>query len=111
MEKSNFQEHGLNQDSYDFSFSGLKSSVINYKHNLEQRGETVNPAHVAAGFQASVVDVLTTKALRAAKEFGVKQVVAAGGVAANKQLRASLEGVFKEVGNSLLRSTNFSLYR
>ena len=49
-----FPRAWLEKDSYDFSFSGLKSSVINYKHNLEQRGEKVNPAHVAAGFQSSV---------------------------------------------------------
>lgn len=91
-----FPRAWLEPDSYDFSFSGLKSSVINYKHNLEQRGEQINPAHVAAGFQASVVEVLTVKALKAAKEFGVKQVIAAGGVAANKGLRASLEGVFEK---------------
>jgi len=90
-----FPRAWLEADSYDFSFSGLKSSVINYKHNLEQRGEKINKAHVAAGFQNSVVDVLTTKALKAAKEFGVNQVVAAGGVSANRQLRASLEEVFK----------------
>lgn len=91
-----FPRAWLESNSYDFSFSGLKSSVINYKHNLEQRGEQVNPAHVAAGFQASVVEVLTTKALKAAKEYAVKQVIAAGGVAANKGLRASLEEVFKK---------------
>ncbi|MBO0602779.1 tRNA (adenosine(37)-N6)-threonylcarbamoyltransferase complex transferase subunit TsaD [Sporosarcina sp. E16_3] len=90
-----FPRAWLEPGSYDFSFSGLKSSVINYKHNLAQKGEDVNPFHVAAGFQASVVEVLTTKALRAAKEFGVKQVIAAGGVAANKGLRASLEETFK----------------
>lgn len=95
-----FPRAWLESDSYDFSFSGLKSSVINYKHNLEQRGEQVNPAHVAAGFQASVVEVLTTKALKAAKEYAVKQVIAAGGVAANKGLRASLEEVFKKEGIS-----------
>jgi len=89
-----FPRAWLEPGSYDFSFSGLKSSVINYKHNLAQRGEAVNPSHVAAGFQASVVEVLTTKALRAAKEFGVKQVIAAGGVAANKGLRFSLEETF-----------------
>ncbi len=93
-----FPRAWLEPGSYDFSFSGLKSSVINYKHNLEQRGELVNPAHVAAGFQASVVEVLTTKALKAAKEYAVKQVIAAGGVAANKGLRSSLEGVFKHEG-------------
>jgi len=90
-----FPRAWLEPGSYDFSFSGLKSSVINYKHNLAQRGEAVNPFHVAAGFQASVVEVLTTKALKAAKEFGVKQVIAAGGVAANKGLRLSLEENFK----------------
>ena len=59
-------------------------------------GRHINPSHVAAGFQASVVEVLTTKALRAAKEFGVKQVIAAGGVAANKGLRSSLEETFRK---------------
>ena len=62
-----FPRAWLEPGSYDFSFSGLKSSVINYKHNLAQRGEDVNPSHVAAGFQASVVEVLTTKALRQRK--------------------------------------------
>lgn len=89
-----FPRAWLESDSYDFSFSGLKSSVINYKHNLAQRGEAINPSHVAAGFQASVIEVLATKALRAAKEFGVKQVIAAGGVAANKGLRSTLEETF-----------------
>ncbi|CAM3296657.1 tRNA (adenosine(37)-N6)-threonylcarbamoyltransferase complex transferase subunit TsaD [Filibacter tadaridae] len=89
-----FPRAWLESDSYDFSFSGLKSSVINYKHNLEQRGEKVNPHHVAAGFQVSVVEVLTTKAVKAAREYGVKQVIAAGGVAANSGLRASLEEAF-----------------
>lgn len=92
-----FPRAWLEPESYDFSFSGLKSSVINYKHNLDQRDEHVNPNHVAAGFQSSVVDVLTTKTVRAAKEFNVKQVIAAGGVAANKQLRSSLEKEFNEL--------------
>jgi N6-L-threonylcarbamoyladenine synthase len=92
-----FPRAWLEPDSYDFSFSGLKSSVINYKHNLEQKGQVVNPAHVAAGFQASVVEVLTTKAVKAAKEYGVKQVIAAGGVAANKGLRSSLEKAFTDL--------------
>ena len=105
-----FPRAWLERDSYDFSFSGLKSSVINYKHNLEQRGEKVNPAHVAAGFQASVVEVLTTKALKAAKEYRVKQVIAAGGVAANKGLRASLEEVFENGRHPFLRTTNFTLH-
>ncbi|WP_438313248.1 tRNA (adenosine(37)-N6)-threonylcarbamoyltransferase complex transferase subunit TsaD [Sporosarcina sp. FA9] len=92
-----FPRAWLEKDSYDFSFSGLKSSVINYKHNLEQRGEKVNPEHVASGFQSSIIDVLTTKSVRAAKEFAVKQVIAAGGVAANNGLRNSLEKEFKKL--------------
>lgn len=97
-EAVDFPRAWLEPDSYDFSFSGLKSAVINYKHNIEQKGGEVNPAHVAAGFQQSVVDVLTEKTLKAAKEFGVKQVIAAGGVAANKGLRASLDAAFEKEG-------------
>lgn len=88
----------LEEGSYDFSFSGLKSAVINYKHNMDQRGEEIIPAHVAKGFQDSVVEVLTAKTLRAAREFGVKQVIAAGGVSANKGLRTSLEETFAQEG-------------
>lgn len=86
----------LEHDSYDFSFSGLKSAVINYKHNADQRGEEIIPMHVAKGFQDSVVEVLTAKTLRAAREFNVKQVIAAGGVSANKGLRTSLDEAFKK---------------
>ena len=88
----------LDHDSYDFSFSGLKSAVINYKHNADQRGEEINPMHVAKGFQDSVVEVLTAKTLRAAREFNVKQVIAAGGVSANKGLRTALEEAFEKEG-------------
>lgn len=84
------------ENSYDFSFSGLKSAVINYKHNMDQRGEEIVPAQVAKGFQDSVVEVLTTKTVRAAKEFNVKQVIAAGGVSANRGLRTSLEQAFEK---------------
>ena len=86
----------LEEGSYDFSFCGLKSSVLNYMHNAAQRGEKVAPEHVAAGFQNSVVEVVTGKTMRAAEEYKVQQVIAAGGVAANKGLRSSLESVFKE---------------
>ncbi len=88
----------LEEGSYDFSFSGLKSAVINYKHNMDQRGEEIIPAHVAKGFQDSVVEVLTAKTLRAAREYNVKQVIAAGGVSANKGLRTSLETTFEAEG-------------
>lgn len=88
----------LEEGSYDFSFSGLKSSVLNYMHNAAQRGEEVAPEHVAAGFQNSVVEVVTGKTVRAAEEYKVRQVIAAGGVAANKGLRHSLETAFKAKG-------------
>lgn len=88
----------LEQDSYDFSFSGLKSAVINYKHNMDQRGEEIDPAQVAKGFQDSVIEVLTAKTVRAAREYNVKQVIAAGGVSANKGLRTALETTFAQEG-------------
>lgn len=87
----------LEEDSYDFSFSGLKSAVINTVHNFTQRGEVIAPENLAASFQQSVIDVLVTKTVRAAKQFKVKQVLLAGGVAANKGLRAALNDAFKEL--------------
>lgn len=91
-----FPRAWLEEGSYDFSFSGLKSAVINYKHNMDQRGEEIVPKQVAKGFQDSVVEVLTAKTVRAARQYNVKQVIAAGGVSANKGLRTSLEKVFAE---------------
>lgn len=97
-EAVDFPRVWLEEDSYDFSFSGLKSAVINYQHNLQQKGESIDASAVAKGFQDSVVEVLTTKTLRAAREYQVKQVIAAGGVSANKGLRASLTHTFKNEG-------------
>lgn len=84
----------LEEGSYDFSFSGLKSAVINTVHNAEQRGEKIAPENLAASFQESVIDVLVTKTLLATKQYEVNQVLLAGGVAANKGLRKRLEAVF-----------------
>ncbi|MBT2644781.1 tRNA (adenosine(37)-N6)-threonylcarbamoyltransferase complex transferase subunit TsaD [Bacillus sp. ISL-41] len=84
----------LEEGSYDFSFSGLKSAVINVVHNAQQRGEEIAPEDLAASFQESVIDVLVTKTQKAVKEYGVKQVLLAGGVAANKGLRAKLSTEF-----------------
>jgi len=86
------------EDSYDFSFSGLKSAVINYKHNMEQRGQEIVPEEIAKGFQDSVVEVLTTKTVKAAKEYNVKQVIVAGGVSANRGLRESLSKALAQEG-------------
>lgn len=89
----------LEEGSYDFSFSGLKSAVINAVHNAEQRGEVIVPENLAASFQQSVVDVLVTKAVKAAKEYEVKQVLLAGGVAANKGLRTALTAAFQPLSD------------
>ena len=86
----------LEKGSYDFSFSGLKSSVINTLHNAEQRGQEIAPNDLAASFQESVIDVLVEKTHRAAEAYGVKQVLVAGGVAANKGLRERLTERFAE---------------
>jgi len=87
----------LEEDSYDFSFSGLKSAVINTLHNADQKGINIDSKDLAASFQASVIDVLVTKTIRAVKEYKVKQVLLSGGVAANKGLRTALEEVFMEM--------------
>ncbi|MDW2885733.1 tRNA (adenosine(37)-N6)-threonylcarbamoyltransferase complex transferase subunit TsaD [Exiguobacterium artemiae] len=92
----------LEKESYDFSFSGLKSSVINAVHNAEQRGEVIIPEDLAASFQASVVEVLVTKAIRAVKEKGGKQLLVAGGVAANRGLRAGLTEACEQEGIELV---------
>ncbi|WP_163970899.1 tRNA (adenosine(37)-N6)-threonylcarbamoyltransferase complex transferase subunit TsaD [Oceanobacillus halotolerans] len=91
-----FPRAWLEEDSFDFSFSGLKSSVINTIHNAKQRGEIISPEDIAASFQASVVEVLTEKTWKAANQFSVKQVIIAGGVAANKGLRTALQEKFAQ---------------
>ncbi|UOQ91815.1 tRNA (adenosine(37)-N6)-threonylcarbamoyltransferase complex transferase subunit TsaD [Halobacillus shinanisalinarum] len=97
-----FPRAWLEDGSYDFSFSGLKSAVINKLHNAKQKGEIVNSEDVAASFQESVVDVLSTKAYHAAKEYEVKQIIVAGGVAANQGLRSALHQKFDEEDIDLL---------
>lgn len=87
----------LEEGSYHFSFSGLKSAVINTLHNASQKGETIAPENLAASFQASVIEVLVGKTLKAAEAYGVKQVVLAGGVAANKGLREALTTAFTKL--------------
>lgn len=89
----------LDEGSYNFSFSGLKSAVINTLHNASQKNEVIPPEDLAASFQQSVIDVLMAKTSKAAKEYGVKQVLLAGGVAANKGLRAALQQEFSHPGD------------
>lgn len=81
----------LEKGSYDFSFSGLKTAVLNYAHKLEQRGEEVNKADLAASFQEAVVDVLVDKSMMLLKETGLKTLAVSGGVAANSRLKEKLK--------------------
>lgn len=82
----------------DFSFSGLKSAVLNYLNQCQMKGEEVNRADVAASFQQSVVDVLVDHTLAAAKRLGVKQVAIAGGVASNETLRKQMKEACEKNG-------------
>ena len=78
-------------NAYDFSFSGLKSAVLNYLNSCRMKGESFCQADVAASFQKAVIDVLTEHSMHAVAEFGYDKFAMAGGVAANSALRASLE--------------------
>lgn len=91
----------LKEDNLDFSFSGLKSAFINTVHHADQIGETLNHEDLAASFQASVVEVLTTKTMYAARQLNVRQLVVAGGVAANQGLREGLATAIKASGMDL----------
>ena len=81
----------LEKDSYDFSFSGLKTAVLNYINQQEMQGNEINKDDIAASFQQAAIDVLVEKSLRLAKEKNAKAFVLSGGVAANKILREELE--------------------
>ena len=81
----------LEPDSYDFSFSGLKTAVLNELNQAKQKGEEIRVADMAASFQAAVIDVLVEKSFRLAKALGEKTIVLAGGVSANSALRAAME--------------------
>ena len=80
----------LNDNSYNFSFSGLKSAVINLVHNETQRGNVIRKNDLACSFQTNVIDILTKKTMKALKEYDVKNLIVAGGVSANKGLREKL---------------------
>jgi len=82
----------------DFSFSGLKSAVLNYLNQCEMKGIEVNKADVAASFQEAVIDVLTTHSIEAAKRNGITRFAIAGGVASNSSLRGRMEQACKKNG-------------
>ena len=87
----------LKDDSYNFSFSGLKSAVINLAHNEEQRGEKIRQADLAASFQKVAVESITTKVRKAIIDKKIKNVIVAGGVAANKGLRNAMKELTDEL--------------
>ena len=80
----------LDDDSYNFSFSGIKSAVINLAHNEEQRGNEIIKEDLACSFENRVVDILSKKTMHALTEYNVKNLIVAGGVSANKWLREKL---------------------
>lgn len=86
---------------YDFSFSGLKTAVVNLLHNAEQKGQTIVTDDLAASFQHAVVEILSGRLLAAAEEFGYEKLVIAGGVSANSGLRKALEEGCKARGYAL----------
>ncbi|MCD7741024.1 MAG: tRNA (adenosine(37)-N6)-threonylcarbamoyltransferase complex transferase subunit TsaD [Ruminococcus sp.] len=91
----------ITDSEYDFSFSGLKTSVINTVHNAEQKGEAISSNDMAASFQAIVAKTLTERTIKAAKALGYKKIAAAGGVSANSGVRAELERACAECGFEL----------
>ena len=88
---------------YDFSFSGVKSAVLNYLNGAKMKGEEVNRADIAASFQKAVVDVLVEHTMQAAADFGMKKVAIAGGVASNGALRTAMEKACTERGYKFYR--------
>ena len=91
----------LNDDSFNFSFSGLKSSVVNLVHNENQRGNDVDNNDLSASFQNVVVGILTKKTMHALQELGINNLIVAGGVAANQGLKERLEKLCAEYNINL----------
>ena len=86
------------ESMYDFSFSGLKSAVLNYLNGCQMKGEKVNQADVAASFQRAVVDVLVEHSMAAVREYGFTKFAIAGGVASNSSLREAFVEACKKEG-------------
>ena len=91
----------VNGSEYDFSFSGIKSAVLNYLNHAQMTGDTVNSADLAASFQKAVVDVLVEHTIRAAKDLKIDRIGMAGGVASNSALRAAMKEACDREGYAL----------
>ena len=89
-------------DTYDFSFSGIKTAVINYVHKLEQKGEEIPREDLACSFQEKVTDIMVNNTIRCAKDKGLNNIVIAGGVGSNEVLRAKMDKCAKKY--------NFNVY-
>ena len=87
----------LHDDSYNFSFSGLKSAVINLAHNEEKRGKELNKEDLATSFQTVAVESVVSKTKKAIQDKNIKYLIVAGGVAANQGLRKAIEELGKEM--------------
>ena len=97
-----FPRANFHDKTLDFSFSGVKSAVLNYLNSLQMKGETYNQADVAASFQKAVVDVLVDNAMKACKEKKVDKIAISGGVASNSYLRAKLTARGEKEGVKVL---------
>ena len=84
------------KNTLNFSFSGIKTEVVNLVHNAKQKGQEINKADVACSFQEAVTDELSTKSISACKQSGINKLVVAGGVGANSRLREKLSSLAKE---------------
>lgn len=93
-----FPRASLSDSPYDFSFSGVKSAVLNYLNSCEMKNKEVNRADVAASFQEAVTDVLTEHTMMAASEYGIDKIALAGGVACNSRLRKKMRDACEEKG-------------
>ena len=93
-----FPRAKVGENVYDFSFSGLKSAVLNYLNGAQMKGEEVNVPDVAASFQKAVTDVLVEHAIHGAKEYHFKKLAIAGGVASNSGLRAAMQTACDKAG-------------
>lgn len=93
-----FPKAHITDSPYDFSFSGVKSSVLNYLNGCTMKGETWNQADIAASFQKAVVEVLVENAMRGVEEYGLKKLAIAGGVASNQTLRKAMREACEKNG-------------
>jgi len=91
----------LDDDSYNFSFSGIKSAVINLVHNETQRGNEIRKEDIACSFQNRVVEILSKKTMKALKEYNVKNLIIAGGVSANSGIRNKFKALSEKEGINL----------